>query len=238
MCRPGQRADSEMEWRVDPRNPGEVFACAGLAHLVWRADPEANTGFTADAPFRFVTPDPAMFLDGLAAESLVETEYGLRFADIELDWWREWGLNPGLKTWAGRQSAMTVHRNLLLAAQGSKPDDWLNFFESTTGRLNVDVLGTWKALDMGWSLNEHAEVRMLCRPWLELLASIGLQAFPVRGGKSSERGFAYRLWRPASLPVAVAAFGGDKPSVHATLRYRAGIDKSGSNTILRIASPA
>ncbi len=236
MSQPGPGSDREMEWRVDPRNPGEVFACAGLAHLVWRMDPEGKTGFAADDPFCFVTPDPATFLDGIQAESLESTESGLRFSEIELDWWREWGLNPGLKTWSGQQSALTVHRNLMVAAQGSSPRDWLNHAAPTTGRLNVDVLGTWNTLDMGWSLNEHTAVRMLCRPWLELLASIGLQAFPVRGGKS-EGGFAYRLWRPASLPVAVAAFGGARPSVHATLRYGAGIDKSGSNTILRVASP-
>ena len=237
MCRPWRRADAEMEWRVDPRNPGEIFACAGLAHLAWRADPEARTGFDADDPFRFAAPDLAASFERLATGSLMETEDGLRFADLELDWWREWGLNPGLKTWSGQQSALTVHRNLLLAAQGSDPSDWLTYAAPTTGRLNVDVVGAWNTLGMGWSLNEHAGVRMLCRPWLELLASIGLQAFPVRGGKR-ERSFAYRPWRPAPLPVAVAAFGGAKPSVHAAPGYRAGIDKSGSNTILRIASPA
>ena len=225
-----------MEWRVDPRNPGEVFACAGLAHLAWRANPESRTGFDADDPCRFVAPNLASTFERLAAASLGETEDGLRLAHVELDWWREWGLNPELKTWSGQQSALTVHRNLLRAAQGSHPCDWLTHAAPTTGRLNVDVLGSWNAVGMGWSVNEHAAVRMLCRPWLELLASIGLQAFPVRDGRS-RGGFVYRLWRPASLTVAIAAFGGARPSVHATLGYRAGIDKSGSNKILRNASP-
>ena len=225
-----------MEWRVDPRNPGEVFACAGLAHLAWRANPEARSGFVVSDPFRFVTSDLAASFERLTVGSLKETEDGLRFADIELDWWQEWGLNPALKTWSGQQTALTVHRNLLLAAQGSHPCDWLTHAAPTTGRLNVDVLGAWNTLGMGWSLNEHKKVRMLCRPWLELLASIGLQAFPVRGGKR-EGHFTYRLWRPAPLPVAVAACSGAKASVHAMFGYRAGMDRSGKITILRIANP-
>jgi len=226
-----------VEWPVDPRNPGEVLACAGLARLAWRADPLSKTGFEFAESCRFVAMGPATFLDGIAEASLEETADGLSISGIELDWWLDWGLNPGLKTWAGQQSALTVHRNLLLAAQGSDPEDWLVHTAPTTGRLNVDVLGTWNTLNMGWSLNEHGAVKMLCRPWLELLASIGLQAFPVRGSKS-ERGFAYRLWRPAPLPGAVAAFGSREPSVYATCGYRTRIGKSGSNTILRIASPA
>ena len=46
-----------MKWNIDPRNPGEVFACAGLAHLAWRANPEAKTGFDLNERVRFVTPD-------------------------------------------------------------------------------------------------------------------------------------------------------------------------------------
>ena len=34
-----------VEWTVDARNPGEVLACAGLAHLAWREAPGAETGF-------------------------------------------------------------------------------------------------------------------------------------------------------------------------------------------------
>ena len=226
-----------MEWRVDPRDPGEVLACAGLARLAWRADPLSKTGFEFDESCRFVAMGPATFLDGIAEASLEKTGDGLSIAGIELDWWLDWGLNPELKTWAGQQTALTVHRNLLLAAQGSGPEDWLVHTVSTTGRLNVDVLGAWNALDMGWSLNEHGAVKMLCRPWLELLASIGLQAFPVRGRKS-EGGFAYRLWRRARLLGAVAAFGSGEPSVYAVRGYRTRIGKSGSNTILRVATPA
>ena len=236
MRRLAAEPEGAMEWPVDPRNPGEVLACAGLAHLAWRSDPDSRTGFEPGDPCRFVAPDLAASFDGLTGASPEETEDGLRLAGIDLDWWREWGLNPGLKTWAGQQTALTVHRNLFRAASGSGPADWLDREAPAAGRLNVDTAGSWNALDMGWSLNEHAHVEMLCRPWLELLASVGLQAFPVRGNKS-ERGMEYGLWRSAPFPVAVAAFGGRRASVRAMDRYRAPTRKSGSNTILGVASP-
>ena len=226
-----------MEWYIDPRNPGEVFACAGLAHLVWRVNPESKTGFDLNDRVRFVAPDLSSLFDSLAAASLEETEDGLRFADIELDWWREWGLNSGLKNWAGQQSALTVHRSLRAAAEGSRASGWLAHAAPATGRLNFDTMGTWNALNMGWSSNEHTEAVMLSRPWVELLASIGLQAFPVEGERS-RGGFRYSLWRPASLPSAAAAFGGHGPAVYSTNRYRSLTAKSGSNTMLCLAAPA
>ena len=237
MRRAAAGLEDAMEWPVDPRNPGEVLACAGLAHLAWREDREARTGFEPDGGrYRFVAPDLSKPFRALAGASPEETEDGLRFAGLDLDWWREWGLNPGLKTWAGQQTALTVHRSLLRAAAGSRPVDWLSGEAPATGRLNVDPAGSWNALDMGWSLNEHSDARMLCRPWLELLASVGLQAFPARGNKA-EGGVEYSLWRSAPLPVAVAAFGGLGASVYAMDRYRVRAGKSGSNTFLYVASP-
>ena len=210
-----------MKWNIDPRNPGEVFACAGLAHLAWRANPEAKTGFELNERACFIAPDFLASLDLLGDASLEETESGLRFADIELDWWQEWGLNPRLKNWAGQQSALTVHTSLLCAAEGSSPSDWLAHTTPTTGRLNLDTRGTWNALNMGWSLNEHREAEMLCRPWVEFLASLGLQAFPVEGHRS-EGGFKFSLWRLTSLPSAIAAFGGHGPTVNCDAGRAAG----------------
>ena len=46
-------------WPVDPGNPGEVLACAGLAHLAWRADAQIPSGFVRGrgGGLRFVVPD-------------------------------------------------------------------------------------------------------------------------------------------------------------------------------------
>ena len=75
-----------MEWHVDPRNLGEILACAVLAHLARCANPESKTGFEASKRVRFVAPDLSKSFDCLAAAPLDETESGLRLADIELDW--------------------------------------------------------------------------------------------------------------------------------------------------------
>ena len=228
------------QWPIDPRNPGEVFACAGLAHLAWRADPTAQTGFVkgADGRLRFVAPDDALPSEDPALEPLAGRPHErLRFAGVELDWWCPWGLNPNLKNWAGQQSAWTVHRSLHSAAAGSKPAEWLTYAAPATGRLYVDPAGTWNALSLGWSVNAHPELRMGCRPWVELLASIGLQALPVPGHRA-RGGFHYCLWRPAPLPSAIAAFGGPWSQPCALQRYHVSTRKARTITMLRQAAPA
>ncbi len=220
-----------MEWIIDPTNPGEVFACAGLAHLAWQRDISSVTGFVLGDRCTFNAAHEGSLLGLLSERSLVESNQGLVFCGITLDWWQEWGLNPELKTWAGQQTAFTVHRSLVGAGEGSDPLDWLAYSAPTTGRLNLDTLGTWNALEMGWSLNEHSGMQMQCRPWVELLATIGLQAFPVRGRKS-DGGFHYHLWKPAAMPVAVAAFSGHGTGIYAIQGFHTPTAKAGSNTTL------
>lgn len=229
-----------VEWPIDARNPGEVLACAGLAHLAWREDPTAQTGFVRDTAgrLRFVAPGSALPSEGASLEPLAGPPLErLRFAGVELDWWCPWGLNPNLKNWAGQQCARTVHHSLHSAAGSSRPSQWLTYAAPATGRLYLDPAGTWDALSLGWSVNEHREVRMSCRPWVELLASIGLQAFPVPGHRASG-GFHYNLWRAAALPSAVAAFGGPWSRAYALERYHVPTGKTGSNTMLRQATPS
>lgn len=228
--------ESKMEWTIDPRNPGEVFACAGLAHLMWITNPECKTGFEVDDCVRFVAPDITVWNERLTELIVEETTDGLRFAEeVDLDWWREWGLNSELKTWAGQQSAMTVHNSLCEAAKGARLSDWLTFIAPAHGRLNFDIPGTWNALQMGWSIDKHRkEKQMNCRPWVELLSSIGLQAFPVKGNK--RQGFEYSLWKSASLPTAITAFCGYGPTIYSIKRFHTNNETNGTNTILRIAT--
>lgn len=221
-------------WTIDPTNPGEVLACCGIAHLAWRADCSATTGFTHDDRWHFQAPDGV--LDAILPPNPTETARGLLVCGIDLDWWQAWGLNPDLKTWAGQQSALSVHRNLDTATAGSPPSAWQTHTATTTGRLNLDIHGTWNALSIGWSLNEHKDREMLCRPWLELLASLGLQAFPVAGGRRA--GFRYRLWQPLPLAAALAAFQGYGPGVYALDEFTAATGKLGSNSMLLKARPS
>ena len=75
---------------------------------------------------------------------------------------------------------------------------------------------------------------MCCHPWVELLASVGLEAFALRGSRD---GYRYHLWRAAALPAAVAAFGGRGRCVHSLAGYRVTTGKNGPNTVFRRASP-
>ena len=153
---------------------------------------------------------------------------------LVLDWWRPWGLNPGVKTWSGRQTAWTVHRSLAQAAGRAAPGEWLTFTAPVRGRLGLDPRGTWDTQRLGFSLNEHPDLRMCCRPFVELLASAGLQAFPLRRLRN---GYRYRLWRRAALPAAVAAFGGRGDFVHSLGGYEATTHRNGRNTVFRRARP-
>ena len=216
------------QWTIDPANPGEVLACCGIAHFAWLLDATTATGFAHDGRWRFAAPDG--LLEALPAPAPTRQDGGLRVCGIALDWWQAWGLNPELKTWAGQQSALSVHRNLASATGTSAAVDWQTCSATTTGRLNLDIRGTWNALAIGWSLNEHKDREMLCRPWLELLASLGLQAFPLLGNRRD--GFRYHLWRPLPLAPAIAAFQGHGPGIYALGGYTAPTAKLGSNTML------
>ena len=228
-------------WPVDPANPGEVLACAGIAHLAWRARREAATGFVRarDGGVRFAAPDAAPLPDGGGGWPLERIEAPpherLRLAGVTLDWWCPWGLNPRMKTWSGRQSAWTVHRNLHRALGRSRASAWLRHrAPAAGGRLGLDPLCAWDALELGWSLSAHRAVHVEVRPWVELLASVGLQAFAVARARG---GFRYRLWRVSPLPVAHAAFAGAAPDVETLGAYHVPVAKSGSNTVVRRAEP-
>ena len=222
-----------MEWRIDPTNPAEVLACGGAAHLAWRADPKARTGFVAGSGgIWFTAPEVAALLRPLELEAMEGD--AVLLCGLELDWWRPWGLNPGLKTWSGRQTAWTVHRSLGKAAGHSDPGEWLTFTAPARGRLGLDPSGTWDTQRLGFSLNEHREQRMCCRPFVELLASVGLQAFSLR---RLGDGYRYHLWRPAALPSAVAAFGSRRDFVHSLGGFEARTNRNGRNKVFRRARP-
>ena len=226
-------------WPVDPANPGEVLACAGIAHLAWRAERCAATGFVRarDGGVRFAAPDAVPLPDGGEGWPLERIETPpherLRFAGVTLDWWCPWGLNPHMKTWSGRQSAWTVHRNLHRGLGDCEPSGWLRHrAPAAGGRLGLDPCGTWDALELGWSLSAHRSVRFAVRPWVELLASVGLQAFALARARG---GFRYRLWRVTPLSVAHTTFAGAAPDLESLAAYHVRTAKSGANTVLRPA---
>jgi len=219
---------------VDATNPGEVLACLGLAWLASHLDRAACTGFErVGGQSQFQVPFPTQRLAHLVQQPVSDAGDHLRLADLRLDWWREQsGLNPGMRFWAGQQSARSVLRNLLAAGADCDPRDWLDASATTGGRLGVDPMGSWRAIEIGWSINEHNSIQMQCRPLVEALAFLALQVAPVQSGAAG--GIRYCLWHPCRLPLARLAFAGE--GRHALTGYTAGKEKSGSNTILTPAT--
>ena len=215
--------------QIDPANPGEVLACCGLAVLASRRSPDAVTGFQRKAGHAvFASPD--VDVATLTTEAGTTTT-AVGIGGVALDWWEAWGMNPEMKLWAGQKSARTIVRNLGAATEKGMNERWLEFAVPMSGRLDVDPQGTWNALDLGWSVNEHDEAAMLCRPFVELLAMVGLQEFHLSGSKAD--GFEYGLWRAAPYLVARTAFRGHGHHVVARCGMRTG--RNGKNWTLKYA---
>ena len=198
-----------MKWQVDPTNPAEILACAGIARLAYEADRTTATGFghgPGDDTW-FEAPIDEHLLGELDAGRIVVDEDTIRIGPVALGWWRRDGLNPAARNWAGNQSAVTVHRRLHAAVRGTAPSAWLEHRATVKAGLNIDPQGNWTRARIGWSVNLHPGVEMQARPWVELLASVGLETFALRP-THDPRGFRYQLWAPARLGPAAAAFAG------------------------------
>ena len=218
-------------FQVDPRNPGEILACAGLAWLADHSQPGIPSGFILNnGRCTFEISFPAEAINEIIRSVPEEQGNAVVVGRLRLDWWRfGWGLNPAFKFWAGQQSARSVLTNLVNASREGDPTQWSTYMAPTTGRLGVDPRGTWDSLSLGWSINEHSSIQYLCRPYVEWLAFLALQVFPVQGDRSS--GLRYHLWQSAPLTLATLAFAG--VTRHSLSGYIAEIDSSGSNKTLK-----
>lgn len=140
-------------------------------------------------------------------------------------------MNPGLKNWSGNQSPESVHRASVDSASAGLPLDWRRFaVKKTGGHLYVDTATGWDTLGLGWSIDAHDEHQIAVRPWLEILASLGLQAMPVSGERKS--GFCYRPWPVCGYPLAITAFRVDQSARAAAPYYRSRTAPNGKNTYL------
>ena len=220
---------------VDPTNPGEILACAAITRLAEEETGPNDCGFVqSDARWYFEAPLPRATLTRLLETEPREEDGAVWLDDQRLDWFQHpYGLNTGFKFWAGQQSARSVLTNLVEAARTGDPADWLTHEAPTTGRLGVDPQGTWNSLGLGWSVNEHTRLKYLCRPYVELLAFLGLQHFPVQGDRGE--GFRYHLWQPA--PALIARFAIAGASRYSLQGWRTEIAGAGSNRFLKPAHP-
>jgi len=120
------------------------------------------------------------------------------------------------KTWAGQQSVIDIASSMKTALQSSDlqtrgPDNWFSYSAIDCGlpfNFDSDLGGQGSALDIGFSFDPLAgsavtRIGSSARPFLELLAFVGLQRFRPRQIKNENR-YLYCAWNHP-LPPEIAA---------------------------------
>lgn len=165
--------------------------------------------------------------------------------DLQLDWWLDYeGMSNRWKMWAGQQSTQGIFDRIRegLAVQhrqhqAGPPAGLLACTVPMSGSLGFDARSAWRALDLGFSPNEHSgknsDITVRGSPALDLLACLGMQRF---------RPTVQRLWvfystwcQPLPPAVASAAAAGALPGVQLR-RYKTRFVKRGQNTGLDLAT--
>lgn len=206
---------------LDPRNPGQFFACCGLFELseliapggeAWFANDGGEFAISTDAP---VPPQDLKLepqLDGelgdVKLEPLVLVVSGYSFT---LNWWLNEVLTDKspLKTWGGQQTPRTHLLGPLLKRLDFKVSatDMFNASAYTTERFGVDPRSAWDPIDIGYSPNDEsrkADKQARTFTWIEVLAVAGLQGF--RPAEENRSRYRYTVWlAPLTLAAARAA---------------------------------
>jgi len=200
---------------IDPRNPGQFFACCGVFELAELISPGGEAWF-ADEGREFVistdSPMPPHRLSLLPQPDLKGKPYDATLEPLELavgegrltlNWW----LNDTLtrkgpfKTWGGQQTPRRVLDELLRLLDFSIPFASLPQSSAyTKSRFGVDARSAWEALDAGYSPNDLGQDAVTF-PWVEVLAVTGLQGF--RPAEESRARYRYTAWL-TPLPLAAA----------------------------------
>lgn len=255
---------SNLSITVNVANPGVFFACCGLlevAHRLWCGGEVEGwfdvAGPSWDGQFRLCRHDgqPATVVELVQAAIKCQVDkvsvsdpktdpiYLHHPISLQLDWWLERdGSKNLLKTWAANATSLqmfTKWREPLLRCLSriqSKPDSLMSESERVQGSYGFDSELGWDGLSIGFSYNEHGNLKKLpTRPALELFGAIGLQRFFPRIDKQ-EGVVRYAVWdRPLTAPVARAAML-DLLRFVVRQRFRTRVVERGSFKGLEIAS--
>jgi CRISPR-associated protein Csx14 len=213
---------NEIRIPMDPFNPGQFYACCGLAEIFGLLGGKPLTRFEVDERLprraQFVLADcieleltrviqtlreskcEAIELPGKDGErTIAPVKFVLGEREFELDWWlddfREKATS--LKCWAGQQTSASIAAELLRVLPGEIHTNLFVQPAMTSTRFGVDPRSAWSAVDIGYSPNEHQQDAATFAA-VELLAAIGLQGFRPNGTRRD--GFRYALWR-TMLPL-------------------------------------
>ena len=220
-------AEPSIRVTVDPTNPGQFFACAGLLELTDRLWGEALGWFMRGAfcisargnlpdLIRTLSQVDLIQLDGDDATAS-PIEIGPPFRTLRLDWWRdEQAGGKELKVWAGSMESFRIAR----AMQRALSDERFH----TPGVFDVGVVvrdpdnPTKKvepfyfdarrspnahSRDVGFSPND-LQMTTIAFPAVEFLCLVGLQrCLPAR--TDQPRVFEYHTWTIPIPPPLVPA---------------------------------
>ena len=176
---------------------------------------------------------------------------GERVCEVTLGHWAEadgFGRDP-FKLYAGNRSALQIMsamirgkkggsggiRTLLAERRQALLADPFDALIEMDGTFNFDARAAWNPLDTGFSLNEHADIRALGSPVVEVLAAWGLQnARPARSRRNGS--VRYSIWHDM-LPPALArpSLADVVPPGIRTRRFVFTLGVSGRNRIVQFA---
>ena len=220
-------------------NPGEVLAVCGLFVLATRQDRKATLAWTDSGAVidteqtldellqSVIDAPPACNSSGVGQEPAQIT-----LGNVTLDWWTTKA--PRSKFWAGRVTAASLIPKLHNACQTLGIADWRasTACDQTCG---IDPFAVWTALDLGWSPNNQ-DANIAARPWIELLAIIGVQGFsPV----IASRQLHYHLWQTplTLLPARLLFRGASKQGISIdNQHWRATVLKKGKFSVTQFAN--
>jgi CRISPR-associated protein Csb3 len=218
-----------IEFELETRNPGEVLSACGLFNLA-SSRGEVMAQFTPGGRFCLDTPASLHELLFLLKPDLMEVadDYSwVNLAGVHLNWWAREG--DKFKLWAGQVNPKNLFQELLQACEklldAAIDKGFMAASTPLTKRFGADPHSSWVSLDIGYSPNDQGMGSVHTRPFVEVLAMIGLQTFLPQGRE--KRQFVYSLWEDM-LPLLPARliFAG-APLSMPTQSYRFSIKKRG-----------
>lgn len=134
---------------------------------------------------------------------------------LTIDWHKDSRSGGSIfKTWAGQQSIIDIAQDMQRAlaeatSSGTVDETLLSVSSSSDGppfNFDSDLGGQGAAIDVGFSFDPLADLKVVVRPAIELLAFVGLQRFRPRRTNNENR-YTYCAWTE-SLPICIAPSAG------------------------------
>lgn len=159
---------------------------------------------------------------------------------VELTHWADGSGRDPLKLYAGNRSAFGIAVKMLNDIQAlyqAQKDQLIaapfDVLVPMGGSFNFDPRGAWTALDIGYSVNEHAKHWVHASPVVELLAPWGLEN--ARPKEIGLRLYVYAAWGKMLAPILARPALACSLDVLEQKRFRVSLDLSGKNKVMTYA---